>query len=553
MKKRIVTTVTALGLTISMGTGVFAVKDIDKHWAKTEINYLIDKKVMSGYDDDSFRPENKISRVEFLKIVNNVFENRKSEKIDFKDVARKDWFYNDVEKAVGAGYTLGYDDNTFRPNEAITRQEASKILVIAGGLEGIEPAEKVDFKDRGKIDSWALDYIDIMVEKGYISGYDDQTFKPRKNLTRAEAAKILVDMEKDQAPEEEPELPKPLPGGKPGEGELGEEKPLVPEIKPVYSVQVESFKEEKDALELGQKLLKANYKETFISRDSYHIYYLIANDFKTQAEAESLKESLEKDGYKPMVVNKNFRDYDLIQPKEEEVVLTDLDILAKHLKDLPRASKVDQLTDKLLIDLDRANSLYNKINDVEKKKLDKKDLDKLAGLEKKVDSLKTDIQSASKTTVDQAQEWARTRGAHERFVDIAPEFWKYGELTGINPEILYAQAAKETNFGKYTGSVKPEMNNWAGIKTNNPSGDKTYDHEIFPTPEDGVRAQFNHMGIYVGVDPIGEPHPRWYITSKVSWRGQVKKVEDLGGKWAPNRDYGISIMRDYVKQIYRLK
>ncbi len=54
---------------------------------------------------------------------------------------------------------------------------------------------------------------------------------------------------------------------------------------------------------------------------------------------------------------------------------------------------------------------------------------------------------------------------------MAEYYWVYGgELTGINPEILYAQAAKETSFGRYTGKVKPEMNNWAGIKIYDPIG-----------------------------------------------------------------------------------
>ncbi len=62
---------------------------------------------------------------------------------------------------------------------------------------------------------------------------------------------------------------------------------------------------------------------------------------------------------------------------------------------------------------------------------------------------------------------------------------------GINPEILYAQAAKETNYGRYTGQVKQEMNNWAGIKILEPiGGDNTYDHEIFETPRRGSKGTF---------------------------------------------------------------
>ena len=103
--------------------------------------------------------------------------------------------------------------------------------------------------------------------------------------------------------------------------------------------------------------------------------------------------------------------------------------------------------------------------------------------------------------------------------------------------MLYAQAAHETNFGHYTGQVPPAYNNWAGIKTANAAGDKPEDHEQFATPEDGVRAHFNHMAAYVGLKPIGEPHGRYFVVTRLSWAGSVKTVVELSGKWAPSATY----------------
>ena len=158
----------------------------------------------------------------------------------------------------------------------------------------------------------------------------------------------------------------------------------------------------------------------------------------------------------------------------------------------------------------------------------------------------TSILGTPQATVAQAQEWARNRGAHQRFINIAPVYWEYGEITGIRPEVLYCQSAKETAFGKYGGAVKPEQNNWCGVKTKNATGDKPEDHESFPTPEEGVRAHFNHICAYVGLNPIGEPHGRYYVVKSLSWAGTVRYVEELGGKWAPNPNYGNSIVRDYL-------
>lgn len=149
-------------------------------------------------------------------------------------------------------------------------------------------------------------------------------------------------------------------------------------------------------------------------------------------------------------------------------------------------------------------------------------------------------------TVQQAQEWARRKQAHARFIGIAPEYWRYGALTGIRPEVLYAQSAKETAFGRYGGAVQPGQNNWAGIKVRSPKGDSTADFETFTTPEEGVRGHFNHMCAYVGLEPVGIPHGRYWVVLAQPWAGRIRFVEELGGKWAVGADYGISIVRDYL-------
>lgn len=170
------------------------------------------------------------------------------------------------------------------------------------------------------------------------------------------------------------------------------------------------------------------------------------------------------------------------------------------------------------------------------------DKDKLTWEDLGVIKSYTPLAGAAQISAEQAQAWAKSRGAEDIFIDIAPTYWKYGEITGLRPEILYAQAAKETGFGRYTGAVKPEMNNWAGIKIKNPTGDAAEDHETFATPDDGVRAHFNHMSAYVGLAPIGEPHDRYYVVKSIDWAGTVKNLEALGGRWCPDLYYGYSIL-----------
>ena len=162
----------------------------------------------------------------------------------------------------------------------------------------------------------------------------------------------------------------------------------------------------------------------------------------------------------------------------------------------------------------------------------------------------TPMLGAAQITVDQACAWARDRGAADIFINAAPIYWQYGELFGIRPEIMYAQAAKETAFGNYGGAVLPEMNNWAGIKIKDPLGDRTEDHEAFATPEDGIRAHYNHMAAYVGIAPIGEPHDRYYVVKNLSWAGTVKTLEELGGKWCPDLYYGYDTLHGFLEGMY---
>lgn len=153
------------------------------------------------------------------------------------------------------------------------------------------------------------------------------------------------------------------------------------------------------------------------------------------------------------------------------------------------------------------------------------------------------IKGDPEITYTKAIKWANSKGAHERYIDVAEYYWKYGEMMGIRPEVLYAQAGKETGYGNYGGRVLPEMNNWAGIKKYGATGDETEDHETFETPEDGVRGHFNHMSAYVGVKPIGETHGRYKSVKSLLWAGTVTDVYQLGGTWCPDKEYGAQIIK----------
>lgn len=154
---------------------------------------------------------------------------------------------------------------------------------------------------------------------------------------------------------------------------------------------------------------------------------------------------------------------------------------------------------------------------------------------------KTPLAGPAEVTAGQAKKWAENHDAHQRFIDIASLYWEYGEKTGIRPEVLYAQAAIETRFGKFNTQLTPDENNWGGIRVAEPDDDG-HDYEAFAEPRDGVRAHFNHLAAYQGLDPVGEPHDRYHVVKQQAWAGTIMYVEDLSGRWTTSESYHTYIL-----------
>ena len=156
--------------------------------------------------------------------------------------------------------------------------------------------------------------------------------------------------------------------------------------------------------------------------------------------------------------------------------------------------------------------------------------------------IETPLIGAAGVSLKQAQKWAEERDAHQRLIDIAPLYWSYSLKTGIRPEVLFAQAAVETDFGHYSGQLSSDYHNWAGILRADAGEAGPEDYEKFASPEEGIRGHFNHIAAYLGLKPLGEPHDRYEIVLKQPWAGSVLNVDQLSGKWAPADDYHILIL-----------
>ena len=168
-----------------------AASDIEGHWAERQIAGWMERGYVKGYEDGSFRPDRPVTRAEFAALVNRAFGFSLAGDVPFSDVPKTHWAYRDIAIAVRAGYVSGYGDGNFGPEKEITRQEAA---VIAARL--INSARNVAgqsaFSDRGEISGWALQAVDLAAGLGVLTGYpEDQTFRPLRSVTRAEAVAML--------------------------------------------------------------------------------------------------------------------------------------------------------------------------------------------------------------------------------------------------------------------------------------------------------------------------------------------------------------------------
>lgn len=167
-------------------------KDIEGHWAQKQISDWNEKGFVKGYSDNTFKPDKTIIRAEFITIVNNVFGYKDKAELSFTDIKSSDWYFAEIAKAIEAGYVKGYSDGTVKPNNEISRQEVAMVISNIMRLEMAENSAEISkLKDNKDIQAWSKGAVGAVLEKGYMKGYTDQTFKTGNPITRAEAIVAL--------------------------------------------------------------------------------------------------------------------------------------------------------------------------------------------------------------------------------------------------------------------------------------------------------------------------------------------------------------------------
>lgn len=191
-KKFFPCTVIAAILLVFLSVSAFAAvpSDIAGHWAGSQITDWMGKGLIKGYPDGTFRPDNNVTRAEFMALVNGAFGYTNKAAVSYKDVPADAWYADAVAKAGAAGYISGYEDGAIRPDNPITRAEAATVIMRIKGFDA-DSGAVTKFIDAGEVPAWSRGAVGAVAGAGIMGGYPDGSFKAQDFITRAEAVVAL--------------------------------------------------------------------------------------------------------------------------------------------------------------------------------------------------------------------------------------------------------------------------------------------------------------------------------------------------------------------------
>ncbi len=167
-------------------------------WAKPFVDKLSSRKIIEGYENNTYRPQQPVTRAEFAAIIDKGFEtDLTNSKRDFADVPAGFWARKQINDAVDKKFMKGYKANVFRPEQKIPR-----VQVIAALVSGLDktlrtPPASPDkvlsvYKDADQIPAWARENVAIATANGLVVNHPDRSFfRPNEEATRAEVATMV--------------------------------------------------------------------------------------------------------------------------------------------------------------------------------------------------------------------------------------------------------------------------------------------------------------------------------------------------------------------------
>ena len=168
--------------------------DIKNHWARKFIEALATRRILNGYPDGSFRPNNSVTRAEFAAIITSTFNTipKQREYIPFVDVPESHWAFSAIKKSYETVFITGFPNREFRPKNRITR--ANALVSIISGLGFTETVERdllnrlpEFYRDYNQIPDYAKIAMAIATKAGLVASYPDtKLLNPTLAATRAD-------------------------------------------------------------------------------------------------------------------------------------------------------------------------------------------------------------------------------------------------------------------------------------------------------------------------------------------------------------------------------
>lgn len=189
------------GATTNIGTEVKPVPGADNksnysdlshnHWAAESVKALRSKNVINGFPDGTFRPDDAVTREQLVKMLVEAFKLTGKSDASFSDVATDRWSAAYIDAALACGIVQGVEEGSFAPEKAVSRQDAAVMLARLCDIKAIELSGSAAPTDSAIIASYAQESVFRLAGAGVICGFEDGSFRPNEVLTRAQSAKLI--------------------------------------------------------------------------------------------------------------------------------------------------------------------------------------------------------------------------------------------------------------------------------------------------------------------------------------------------------------------------
>lgn len=174
-------------------------------WYYDAVAYVYQQGIMVGMSETTFEPNTTVNRAQVVQMLYNLEgQPQVSGDSGFSDIWDGQWYAKAVAWASANDVVAGYEDGTFRPTRAVTREEFAQILYNYAKCKGYDLSASADlgkFPDSGQVSSWAETALGWANGNGLINGHDDGRLDPKGSTIRAQAASILMNFDKGFAQE----------------------------------------------------------------------------------------------------------------------------------------------------------------------------------------------------------------------------------------------------------------------------------------------------------------------------------------------------------------